>query len=215
MDERPTRIPLPWLLTPYIALVAVGYAADIIGPHLITTHPLLQMFLNPRNRYLLLASPHVDAAPFFIVGFVRLVLTDPIGFVIGWQYGDTAIAWAERRMGDTGMIRNVERWFGKAAPVVIFIAPSFYWCVFAGASRMKVRLFIILNVSGTVARLVLFRLAGDAFRSQLESVLDWVQRYQLWLIAASVVIVALQLWRTGGGELESPTEMAAELEEDE
>src|SRR5438874_1335917 len=61
------RIALPWLLTPYVALVVVGYVADIIGPHLITTHPLLQMFLNPRNRYLLLASPHVAAVPFYVV----------------------------------------------------------------------------------------------------------------------------------------------------
>jgi membrane protein DedA with SNARE-associated domain len=209
------RLPLPWLLTPYVALVVVGYVADVIGPHLIVTHPLLQMFLNPRNRYLLLASPRVDAVPFFAVGFVRLVLTDPIGFVIGWQYGDSAIAWAERRMGDdTGMVRNIERWFGKAAPVVIFIAPSFYWCVFAGAARMRVRQFVVLNVTGTIARLILFRVAGDAFRSQLETVLDWVQRYQWWLIAVSAVIVLLQVWRTGGKEIESPTELAAEIEGD-
>jgi len=216
MDERAARIPLPWLLTPYVALVAVGYVADIIGPHLITTHPLLQMFLNPRNRYLLLASPHVAAVPFFIIGFVRLVLTDPIGFVIGWQYGDAAIAWAEKRMGDDGgVVRTVERWFGKAAPLVIFIAPSFYWCVLAGASRMKVRLFIALNVSGTIARLVLFRVAGDAFRDQLQSVLDWIQRYQFWLIGASLVLVALQVWRSGGRDLETPNELAEELTEDD
>jgi membrane protein DedA with SNARE-associated domain len=207
------QIPLSWLLTPYVALVVVGYVADVIGPHLITSHPLLQMVLNPRNRYLLLASPHVDAVPFFLIGFLRLVLTDPIGFVIGWQYGDAAISWAERRMGDeTGLVRKVEQWFGKAAPVVIFIAPSFYWCVLAGASRMKVRTFVILNVSGTIARLVLFRVAGDAFRDELDSVLDWVQRYRWWLIAISAVVVLLQVWRSGGRELESPTDLAAEIE---
>jgi membrane protein DedA with SNARE-associated domain len=205
------RIPLPWLLTPYVALVVVGYVADIIGPHLITTHPLLQMFLNPRNRYLLLASPHVATVPFYVVGFFRLVLTDPIAFVIGWQYGDAAIEWAEKRMGDAGAIRTIERWFGKAAPVIIFIAPSFYWCVLAGAARMRVRTFIALNISGTIARLVLFRVAGDAFRDQLQSVLDWVQHYQWWLIGASFLLVGLQVWRSGGRDLERPTELAAEI----
>ena len=208
------RIPLPWLLTPYVALVAVGMVADVIGPHLITTHPLLQMFLNPRNRYLLLASPHVAAVPFYAVGFTRLVLTDPIGFVIGWQYGDAAINWAEKRMGDAGAIRTIERWFGKAAPVIIFIAPSFYWCVLAGAARMRVRLFIALNIAGTIARLVLFRVAGDAFRDQLDTVLDWIQRYQFPLIGVSLVLVALQLWRSGGGDLESPAELAAGITTD-
>ena len=218
MEQRePRRIPLLWLLVPYVVVVAVGYVGDIIGPKLIVDHPLLQIFINPRNRWLLLAAPQVDAVPFFIVGFVRLVLTDPIAYVLGWQYGDAAIRWAEKKMGDdVGIIKTVERWFGKAAPLVILIAPSFYWCVLAGAARMKPRVFISLNVIGTIGRLILFRMAGDAFRDELEDVLEWVQRYQWWLIAFSLVIVALQsLRRGGGGALESPAELAAELEAEE
>ena len=214
-QREPRRIPLPWLLTPFAATVVVAYIGDIVGPKLIVDHPLLQMILNPRNRYLLLASPRVDAVPFFIFGFIRLVLTDPIAFILGWQYGDAAIAWAERKMGDEGgMIRTVERWFGKAAPVVIFIAPSFYWCLLAGASRMKPRVFIALNVSGTISRLILFRVVGDALRDELENVLDWIQRYQWWLVGLSLVIVAIQVWRGGErGVLETPSEMAEDIEE--
>src|SRR5687767_14576631 len=152
MEERASRrIPLAWLLAPYAVVVVAGYVGDIVGPKLIVDHPLLQIIINPRNRWLLLASPQLDAVTFFVVGFFRLVLTDPIAFLLGWQYGDTAIRWAERKMGDNvGMIETVQRWFGKAAPVVIFIAPSFYWCVLAGAARMKPRLFIALNVAGTI-----------------------------------------------------------------
>ena len=209
------QLPLTWLFAPYVALVVVGYVADIIGPHLITTHPLLQIILNPRNRYLVLGSPHIDAVSFFVVGFFRLVLTDPIGFIIGWQHGDKAVRWAERRLGDdVGVMRTIERWFGKIAPIVIFIAPSFLWCILAGAARMRVRTFIALNISGTIARLVLIRMAGDAFRDELDSVLEWVQRYQWWLIAASAILVAFQVWRGGGRDLETPAEIAAELEED-
>ena len=217
MEQRePRRIPLLWLLVPYVIVVAVGYVGDIIGPKLIVDHPLLQIFINPRNRWLLLAAPQVDVVPFFIVGFFRLVLTDPIAYVLGWQYGDAAIRWAEKKMGDdVGIIKTVERWFGKAAPLVILIAPSFYWCVLAGAARMKPRVFISLNVIGTIGRLILFRMAGDAFRDELEDVLEWVQRYQWWLIAVSLVIVALQSLRRGGGALESPAELAAELEAEE
>ena len=193
MEREARRIPLPWLLTPVVIANVVALVADIAGPNLIVTHPLLQIALQPRNRYLLLGSPNIDTIPFYVVGFVRLVLTDPIAFILGWQYGDAAIAWAERRMGDSGVIRTIERWFGRVAPVVILIAPSMYWCILAGASRMKPRLFIALNVTGTIGRLVLFRLAGDAFRVQLEDVLDWIQRYQVWLIAASAVLVVIQL----------------------
>jgi membrane protein DedA with SNARE-associated domain len=210
----PRRLPLALLLTPYVALIVAGYVGDIFGPNLINSHPLLQMFLNPRNRYLLLASPNVDVVPFFVVGFFRLVLTDPIGFVIGWQYGDAAIAWAERQTGaeSSGTIKTIQRWFNKAAHLVIFIAPSFFWCILAGAARMRVRVFVALNVTGTVARLVLFRVAGDAFRDELETVLEWIQRYQLPLIGLSAVLVLVQVWRSGGRDLETPSELAAELE---
>jgi membrane protein DedA with SNARE-associated domain len=218
MEQRePRRIPLLWLLVPYVVVVAVGYVGDIVGPKLIVDHPLLQIFINPRNRWLLLAAPQVDAVPFFIVGFIRLVLTDPIAYVLGWQYGDAAIRWAEKKMGDdVGIIKTVERWFGKAAPLVILIAPSFYWCVLAGAARMKPRVFISLNVIGTIGRLILFRIAGDAFRDELEDVLEWVQRYQWWLIGVSLLVVGLQtVLRGGGSALESPAELAADLEAEE
>lgn len=213
MDERePRRIPLVWLLAPYAVMVVAGYVGDIVGPKLIVDHPLLQIFINPRNRWLLLASPQVAAVPFFVVGFIRLVLTDPIAYVLGWQYGDSAIRWTERKMGDdAGMIRTVERWFGKAAPLVILIAPSFYWCVLAGAARMKPKVFVTLNVIGTIGRLVLFRLAGEAFRDELQTVLEWVQRYQFWLVGISFVVVAIQVFRKG--DVESPVEMAEEIEE--
>jgi membrane protein DedA with SNARE-associated domain len=210
----PRRLPLALLLTPYVAFVIAAYVGDAFGPGLINSHPLLQMFINPRNRWLLLASPNVDAVPFFVVGFFRLVLTDPIGFVIGWQYGDAAIAWAEKHTGaeSSGAIQTIQRWFNKAAPLVIFIAPSFFWCILAGATRMRVRVFVTLNVTGTIARLVLFRVAGEAFRDELETVLEWIQRYQFPLIGVSVALVLLQVWRSGGRDLETPSELAAELE---
>ena len=209
------RIPLAWLVTPIVVLSLAGTVADIIGPKLVTEHPLLQMFLNPRNRYLLLASPQVGAVEFFVVGFVRLVLTDPLGFVLGRQYGDAALKWAGEKMGDEGrFVSKVERIFGKAAPVIIFLAPNLYMCILAGASGMKVRTFVALNVSGTIARLILFRIAGEAFEDQLLSILDWISRNQKWLIILSFVIVVLQTIRSRRrGQLETPAEIEREIEE--
>jgi len=209
------RIPLVWLVTPIVVLSLAGTVADIIGPKLVTEHPLLQMFLNPRNRYLLLASPQVGAVEFFVVGFVRLVLTDPLGFVLGRQYGDAALKWAGEKMGDEGrFVSKVERIFGKAAPVIIFLAPNLYMCILAGASGMKVRTFLALNVSGTIARLVLFRIAGEAFEDQLLTILDWIQRNQKWLIVLSFVIVVVQTIRSRRrGQLETPAEIEREIEQ--
>jgi membrane protein DedA with SNARE-associated domain len=218
VEEREARrIPLPWLLTPFLVMTALSYIGLGFGPKLITEHPLLQMFLNPSNRYFLLASPQVAAVPFFAVGFVRLLLTDPIAYVLGRQYGEAAVSWAEKTVGDeAGLIRKVEQWFGKAAPVAILIAPNFYLCVLAGSARMRPRVFVTLNVIGTIGRLLLIRLAGRVFEDELETVLRWIQRYQWWLIGVSLVVVAVQIIRAGGKKvLESPTEMAAEIEAEE
>src|SRR3954447_2430671 len=142
-------------------------------------HRLLQIAINPRNRRPLLGTSQLgDVSVWvdgllrrvpthshkYVLGHLRLVSTDPVGYVLGYQYGDRAVAWAEHQMGDTnGVIKMIQRGFGKVAPLVILIAPSFYWCVLAGAARMRLRLFITLNVIGTIGRLILFRLAGDAF----------------------------------------------------
>ena len=213
MDQtRETRrIPLVWLLAPVAVMTALGYLGDIIGPRLINDQPLLQIFLNPKNRWLLLASPQIDVVPFFLVGFTRLVLTDPLAFVLGRQYGDAAISWVEKQMGDSrGLVRKAEAIFGRVAPLVILIAPSFNWCVLAGANRMRVRVFVALNLVGTVARLALFRVAGDAFREEIQDVLEVVQRYQWWLVGVSFLVVAVMVMRSGG--IETPEELAEEIE---
>jgi membrane protein DedA with SNARE-associated domain len=208
------RIPLPWLITPIVVLSLAGTVADIIGPKLVTEHPLLQMFLNPRNRYLLLASAQVGAVEFFVVGFLRLVLTDPVGYLLGRQYGDAALKWAGEKMGDEGrFVQRVERIFGKAAPIIILIAPNLYMCILAGASGMRVRVFATLNIAGTIGRLILFRIAGDAFREELLDLVDWIARNQKWLILVSFVVVAAQMVRSRRrGTLETPAEIEREIE---
>jgi membrane protein DedA with SNARE-associated domain len=211
------RIPLPWLITPIVVLSLMGTVSDILGPNLIVEHPQLQMFLNPRNRYMILAAATVEIVPFFLIGFLRLTLSDPIGFVLGRQYGDAALKWAGDKMGDGGrFIGRLERFFGKAAPVIILIAPNLYMCLLAGASGMKVRLFIALNVTGTIGRLVLFRAVGHAFRDELLDFVDWIGRNQKWLILVSFAVVAVQMGRARRrGQLETPAEIEREIEEAE
>lgn len=202
------------LVTPIVALSLVGMVADALGPRLITERPLLQMFMNPRNRYLVLAAPQVDMVPFFVVGFLRLVLTDPLGYLLGRQHGDAALRWAEEKLQDEGgMIRRVERWFRKAAPLVVLVMPNLYMCILAGATGMKAKVFFSLNIFGTLGRLWLIWVAGATFESELESVLGFIQRYQWWLVGLSFLVVSLQARkRREQGVLESPEEIAEEIE---
>ena len=195
-DERGRRIPLPWLLVPLFASMAIGMIADIAGPGLINERPLLQIVLNARNRYLLLAAAQVDALSFFLVGFFRLTLTDPIGYVLGRQYGEGGRRWIKEKLGDDGgVMANVEHHFARLAPLVMLLAPNLYMCVLAGATGMRPRVFVPLNVLGTIGRLLLFWFAADTFQEQLLDVLDVIQRYQWPLIAVSFVLVSLQARR--------------------
>jgi membrane protein DedA with SNARE-associated domain len=210
--EPVRRIPLPWLLVPIGVMSVAGLVADALAPALITRSPVLQLFLNPRNRYLLLVAPQVDPLPFFVVGFVRLLLTDPLYFLLGRQYGEAALQWAEDNAGP--FVRTVERWFGKAAPLVVLIAPSGNMCLLAGAAGMRVKLFWTMNVVGTVGRLTLFWLVSDALRHPLEDLLDFIQRYQWRLLALSVVLVVVQAtFARRRGSLDTPAEAESEIEE--
>lgn len=214
VEEKRRRIPLPILLTPIVMLAVVGTVADVIGPGLITERPLLQMFMNPRNRYLLLASPQVDVVPFLVVGFVRLVLTDPLFYLLGIQYGDAALRWAERKLDDdVGFIKTAERFFGRFGSAIILIAPSGYLCLLAGATGMRPRRFVVLNVIGTAGRLALFRVLGETFKDELLAVLGFIERYQWWLIALSLVVVALQSRRKSrSATLRPPSELEEEIQ---
>jgi membrane protein DedA with SNARE-associated domain len=201
------------LLTPILVLVVAGYIGDAFGPSLITHHPLLEMFLNPRNRYLALASPKVGVVAFFLMGFFRLVLTDPLFFVLGRLYGDAALRWAEKKMGEES-IQMLQRIFAKAAYPIVLIAPNGYVCLLAGATEMRPSVFITLNVTGTIARLIIIRLSADALSVPLDAVLRFIRRYQWWLTGLSVVVVGFQVIqsrRKGRSDLASVSTIEREL----
>ncbi|MDQ3757251.1 MAG: VTT domain-containing protein [Actinomycetota bacterium] len=217
--ERPTppsRRVLYLLLAPIIALTVAGTIGDWFAAAIINEHPLLQMFINPRSRYLALASNQIDTVPFYVVGFVRLVLTDPLFYLLGWFYGENALSWIEKRLGEDGsLVRSFERFFSKAAYPIVLFAPNGYICAMAGMTGMRPPVFMVLNVVGTVTRLIVIRQTAAVLESPLQSVLDFIQRYQWWIVGFSIAMGVWQLtgkWRKGEKEIEPLSEMADELE---
>ena len=106
---------------------------------------------------------------------MRLVVSDPLFFLLGYWYGDAAVEWMERRTRTWGqMLRQIEKWFGKAAYPIVFIAPNNYICLFAGAAGMSIRAFVVLNVTGSMFRLWLVRVFGQAFEAPIDVVVDWI-----------------------------------------
>ncbi len=151
--RRPSRRTLSLLVAPIIVLVVCSWIGDASAAYLVDHHPVWLIALNARNRNLLLVTNYVDPAPYYVVGTLRLLLSDPLFYMLGYFYGDAAIRWMERQAPTYGkFMRSAERWFGVAAYPLVFFAPNNFICLFAGASGMSIPMFLTLNVSGTLVR---------------------------------------------------------------
>lgn len=201
----PGRHTLKLLIAPVIFLVICSNVANVTWPELQESNPLLLIALSSINRYLILVSDQLDPISYYGVGALRLLVSDPLFFLLGYWYGDRALAWMDNRSPTYGpMLRRFQDLFGKAAWPLVLIAPNNFICLFAGAAGMRISLFFALNITGTFARLYLIRRLGEAFSSPIDSFQDFVSEYRWWFIAGSAVIVAFSLRReiAGGGEID-------------
>lgn len=212
-ERKARRRRLTFLLTPIVAFSIAGMVVNASAPATIDERPLIVIFFVPAIRWLTLAVDQVDPVSFFAVAFFRLVLLDPIYFMLGHWYGEAALTWMEAKSGGTGLIPAIKRGFARFGPFVVFAAPNSYVCLLAGAAGMSIRLFLTLNISGTVLRLILIKQTAEIFDSPLDGVKDFLQTYQWWLVGASFVLLAIQvLTNRKKGELQGVASLERELE---
>jgi membrane protein DedA with SNARE-associated domain len=227
-ESEPTRLPaeperrppsrrvVAAVGVPLVALVIASYIGDAAAPTLVDTHPAWLVALNPRNRNLVLVTNSLDAWSYYGIGALRLLLTDPAFFLLGYWYGDAAVRWMQRRTRTWGdMLHQLEQWFGKAAYPLIFVAPNNYICLFAGAAGMPLKAFFAVNVAGTLARLYLIRRFGETFESPIDDVVDWIgdNRVPLLIVTVALVVVSVALEaKRGETEVSSLAHLDEELE---
>jgi membrane protein DedA with SNARE-associated domain len=146
---------------------------------------------------------------------VRLLISDPLFYILGYWYGDAGVAWVEKRSTNFGgILRTWEQGFRKAAWPLVAIAPNNFICLFAGAAGMAPPVFVTLNIVGTAVRLYLIRIFGEAFESPIDDLLGFIRDYRLPLTAltASLVVITIVVdRRTGKGDLEALTHIEDEL----
>ncbi len=213
--SAPLAKPWRWLLIGMVICgVVAGYAGDILLADFVDEHPLWLIALNPRNRNLVLATAEIESFwPFFVVGFLRLVSTDPAGYVLGWFYGDRAIDWIERRSRTYGpMVRDGQVWFRRwALPVIVFM-PNLFICMLAGATRVKPRWFVAANLFGTITRLIVVWQVGEVFSSPVQGTVDFIGRYRTPIIIISVLAVLWTIFGEfrGNGEIDAVRRITAD-----
>jgi membrane protein DedA with SNARE-associated domain len=216
----PSRWVLAAIVVPLIGLVIAAQVGDALAPTLVDTHPLVLIVLNARNRNLILVVNQIEPVwLFFVVGGLRLLVSDPLFYLLGWFYGDAAVRWLERRsVTARRYARDFERFFHKASYPLVFLAPNNPICLLAGSSGMRPAVFFALNISGTIARLWLILVLGETFEKPIDWVLDFIKEYRWYLLAVTVSIVAFTAWReskTGSSELQQLRDLERELDAEE
>lgn len=207
---------LTLLLVPIGILIVMANVGTALAPTLVNNHPVWLIMLDSRNRHLLLVvAAGIDPLPFFVIGFVRLMISDPLFFLLGRWYGEAALQWLEAKAGpsSTRQLRWIERKFARYGYPLVALMPNNPICLFAGTSGMRPRTFWTLNALGTIGRLTLIWFLGKALQDPLQTFLSWVQRYQWPLVGISIAVVMFQSYRAQSrGELESPEKVAEEIE---
>ena len=218
---RPPKWVLAALLTSVGALLVASNVGNILYASLVERHPALLLSLNSTNRVLVGVTNQLDAATYYGIGFVRLLVADPLFYLLGLFYGDAAIRWIERKAGDgAATIVWFEKAFLRARYPIVVIAPNNPVCLLAGATGMRVPVFLALNAIGTVGRLYLARLFGEAFTRPISAVTGFLDRYRWPILAISIALFALQsaLKKKEGkppGELAALAELKDEIEASE
>jgi membrane protein DedA with SNARE-associated domain len=200
--------PAIWVVRVMLVIVAISIVTQLVGdaiaPDLVNRAPEWLVILNPRSRNLVLATTQLSAVTFYGLAFTRLVLTDPIYYLLGYWYGDKALAWTKRRSRTYGpLVDDGAEFFRKAAYPIIFFVPNNVVCLLTGATGMRVPVFVALNVAGTITRLVLIRSFGSAFQGQIGSLLDLIREYRIpLLILAGLSVLWTVFWEFRGNNSE-------------
>jgi membrane protein DedA with SNARE-associated domain len=189
-ELRRRRRTLQLLLGPLILSFVARSVGVALAPALLERAPVALALLSPLSRHLVLISPALDGVTFFVAAVVGMFWPDPFAYLLGRQYGGAAVDWIERRAGSIAPgVRWLERLFQRAAPLVLFVTPGPFVNLLAGASQMRVPLWLALNLAGTATMVLLLRLFGDVFAQPIAVVRAFIEANVALLTVLSVMLV--------------------------
>lgn len=204
LDAPPVPRHGPVWVVLFVALVICTNIANATWAKLDDEHPLRLLALSARNRNLVFTVPFVDSpVSWALVGAVRLAAAAVVCHMIGRCYGDRALRWFWRFLGmPQEQVRTFEQQVAKAEWIIVpwFVGSNIVWAL-TGAAATTWRRLVPMFAVGVAARFALLWWLSKAFESEVRSVVGWTNRYQLWIILVSIVLVVvvnLRNFRRGG-----------------
>lgn len=203
------------ILVASATLFALGTFGSNVGPAWVDERPAVVLALSSRNRNLFAAVPFIDPLPFVLIGFTRVFVAGMVLFFLGRWYGDRALGWTEKQVGE---LPAIYRWFAKAMDragwlVIIFFCGSNLVWMMAGHRRIAPIKYASLLATGIAIRLAVMWAGGKAFEDQIRSFLEWMEDYQWYVVGGLFALSFLQSARKNRGrtstvskDLEYPSE---------
>ena len=175
-------------------LFVLGTIGSNIGPALVDERPELVLLLSSRNRNLFGSVPYIELLPYVLIGFLRVLAAAVALYFCGRYFGEKAVRWLEGQAGEPPRIYVwLERAVDKMGVWAVIIFPgSNVVCLLVGHRGMKPRTFLIFVSIGIAIKLLVLRVLGRVFESEIRSFLDFIDEYQWWLVIGLFALSLLQ-----------------------
>ena len=175
-------------------LFVLGTIGSNIGPALVDERPELVLLLSSRNRNLFASVPYTDLAPYVLIGFFRVLAAALALYFCGRFFGEKAVRWLEGQAGEPPRIYVwLERAVDKLGVWAVIIFPgSNVVCLLVGHRGMKPRTFVTFVCIGIAIKLWVLRVFGRVFESEIRTFLDFIDKYQWWIVIGLFAISLLQ-----------------------
>jgi membrane protein DedA with SNARE-associated domain len=184
----------PLTIVAFVALVICTNVANAVWARWVDTNPAALLALSSRQRYLALSVPGgIGVAPYVIIGTLRIAAAFAVCHLAGRAYRDDLLRLFTRYLGLTPEALDAyHQALDKAEVVVIpFFVGSNIVAVLTGIRRTHPLKLAVLLAVGIAGRLALIWWLAKAFEEPLEDFLGVVQRFQWWILIASIVLVVL------------------------
>jgi membrane protein DedA with SNARE-associated domain len=184
----------PFLLVAFVSLVVCTNIANVVYANWVSTRPEQLIMLSSRNRYLILAvGADISPVAYVVIATIRLTLAAAVCHFIGRAYGDHALRWFSKFLGMTPeAVDRFEQQYRAAEWVLIpiFVGSNIVF-VLSGTVKTRWRRIVPLLLVGIAGRLALLWWLAKQFESEVQSVTDFLQRWQYPIIIVSIALVVI------------------------